>query len=91
MRVPVAAGSEAENALLSELRLNIEPGFTVLAIRRGGQYLYRPRGRARLRTGDELIASGPDEGRALLARRCGWRLVDPDGDGEMELEPVGAG
>ena len=91
VRVPVAAGSEAEHALLSELRLNIEPGFTVLAIRRGGQYLYRPRGRARLRTGDELIASGPDEGRELLALRCGWRLVDPDGDGEMELEPVGAG
>jgi len=91
IRVPVAEGSEAEQALLSELQLNIEPGFTVLAIRRGGQYIYRPRGRARLLAGDELIASGPDEGRELLARRCGWRLVDPDGDGEMELEPVGAG
>jgi len=91
VRVPVADGSEAEQALLSELQLNIEPGFTVLAIRRGGQYLYRPRGSARLLASDELIASGPDEGRELLARRCGWRLVDPDGDGEMELEPVAAG
>ncbi len=91
VRLPVAEGSEAEQAQLSDLQLNIEPGFTVLAIRRGGQYLYRPRGRARLLAGDELIASGPDEGRELLALRCGWRLVDPDGDGEMELEPVGAG
>jgi len=91
VRLPVALGSEAEQAQLSDLQLNIEPGFTVLAIRRGGQYLYRPRGRARLLAGDELIASGPDEGRELLALRCGWRLVDPDGDGEMELEPVGAG
>lgn len=91
VRVPVAPGSEADEATLSELRLNIEPGFTVLAIRRGGQYLYRPGGRTRLHAGDELIAGGPDEGRAPLARRCGWRLVDPDGDGEMELEPVGAG
>ncbi|MEZ5245195.1 MAG: TrkA C-terminal domain-containing protein [Acidimicrobiales bacterium] len=91
VRVPVAAGSEADQALLSQLRLNIESGFTVLAIRRGGQYLYRPGGRTRLLAGDELIASGPDEGRALLALRCGWRLVDPDGDGAMELEPVRAG
>jgi uncharacterized protein with PhoU and TrkA domain len=91
MRLPVAGGSEADQALLSELRLNIEPGFTVLAIRRGGQYLYRPRGRVRLIAGDELIASGPDEGREFLARRCGWRLVDSSGDGETELEPVGAG
>jgi len=90
LRLPVAEGSEADQALLSDLRLNIEPGFTVLAIRRGGQYLYRPRGRVRLRAGDELIARGPDEGRELLAARCGWRVVDPDGDGDMELEPLGA-
>ena len=90
IQVPVGAGSETDGRLLSELRLNIEPGFTVLAIRRGGQYVYRPSGRTRLVAGDELIASGPDEGRELLALRCGWRLIDPDGDGEMELEPVSA-
>ena len=91
VRMPVAEESEADQALLGDLQLNIEPGFTVLAIRRGGQYLYRPRGRTRLLSGDELIASGPDEGRELFALRCGWRLVDPEGDGEMELEPVNAG
>ncbi len=90
VRVPVAEGSPADGATLGELRLAIEPGFTVLAIRRGGQYLYRPRGRTRLLAGDELIASGPEEGRDNLAAVCGWRVVDfeGDGDGEMELEPV---
>ena len=90
VQVPVGAGSETDGRLLSELRLNIEPGFTVLAIRRGDHYVYRPSGRTRLVAGDELIASGPDEGRELLALRCGWRLIDPDADGEMELEPVSA-
>ena len=49
------------------------------------------RRRTRLLPDDELIASGPDEGREFLVMRCGWRLVDPDGDGERELEPVTAG
>lgn len=88
VRFPVGEGSRADGVTLGDLRLNIEPGFSVLAVRRGGQYIYRPRGRARLLAGDEIIASGPDEGRELLASLCGWRLVDPDGDGEMELEPV---
>ena len=88
IQLPVATGCDADGRSLSELQLNIEPGFTVLAIRRGGAYLYRPQGHTRLLAGDELIASGPDEGREILAGRCGWRLVDPGGDGEMELEPV---
>ena len=68
----VAAGSQADGSTLGELRLNIEPGFTVLAIRRGGQYRYRPRGLVSLAPGDALIASGPDEGRDRLAEICGW-------------------
>ena len=43
----------------------------MLTIRRGDQYVYRPSGRTRLDAGDELIASDPDEGRELLALRCG--------------------
>ena len=63
VQVPVGADSEADGRTLAELQLNIEPGFTVLAIRRGGGYRYRPGGRVRLLAGDEVIASGPDEGR----------------------------
>ncbi|MEM9519062.1 MAG: TrkA C-terminal domain-containing protein [Actinomycetota bacterium] len=88
IKVPVAAGSEADGHTLSDLRLNIEPGFNVLAIRRAGGYRYRPGGRVELLADDELIASGPEEGRALLAKRCGWRLIDPDDGGEVELEPL---
>lgn len=29
-----------------------------------------------LRAGDELLASGPDEGHPLLAIRLGWRLME---------------
>jgi uncharacterized protein with PhoU and TrkA domain len=89
VRFPVADGSEVSGASLAELELNIEPGFTVLAVRRGGRYLYRPRGHVRFLTGDEIIASGPEEGRSLLALRCGFRYEFDDRTGEVELEPIG--
>ena len=38
--------------------------------------------------GDELIASGPDEGHPHLAELCGWRLVEDDETGEQELRPL---
>ena len=85
MQLPVAAGSEMDGATLAQLQLAIEPGFTVMAIRRGGGYLYRPRGHVRLAAGDELIASGPEEGRAILAHRAGWVLQIDEDTGETEL------
>ncbi|MGD9798903.1 MAG: TrkA C-terminal domain-containing protein, partial [Acidimicrobiia bacterium] len=81
-------GSRVDGASLAELRLDIDPGFHVLAVRRGGRYLYRPRGTQRLVAGDELIASGPSEGESLLATLCGWVLVEDDETGEDRLEPV---
>ncbi len=83
MRVPVAPDSSAAGRSLRELQLDVVPGFTVLAVRRGGRYLYRPRGTAVLEEGDELIASGPDEGRSMLAERCGWRLETNEETGEL--------
>ena len=90
MRVPVADGSEAAGASLAELQLDIEPGFHVLAIQRGGRYVYRPRGHVRLIPGDEVIASGPDEGHPLLAARLGWHLTEDDDTGQHELAPLQA-
>lgn len=90
VRMPVADGATVDGAALGDLQLNIDPGFHVLAVRRGGRYLYRPRGAVRLQGGDELIASGPDEGRPMLAQLLGWRLVENDDDtGTFELEPLG--
>lgn len=89
VKLPVAGGARADGAALGDLRLNLEPGFSVLAVQRGGRYFYRPRGAVVLRAGDQLIASGPDEGRQILARILGWNLrIDPD-SGSMELTPVG--
>lgn len=90
VHLPVAPDSEIANETLSELRLNIDPGFTVLAIRRGGRYWYRPRGSVRLLAEDELIASGPDEGHERLAEMCGWRLVVEAGlqTSEESLQPI---
>jgi uncharacterized protein with PhoU and TrkA domain len=87
VRVPVAAGSMADGARLADLQLGVDPGFHILAIRRGGTYLYRPRGQVTLEPEDELIASGPDEGHPILAERCGWRLIE-DEEGNEQLEPL---
>jgi len=87
VRIPVAARSRADGASLGELQLNIEPGFTVLAVKRGGRYFYRPRGSVVLVVGDELIASGPDEGRELLAELLGWQLSHDPETGGYHLEP----
>jgi uncharacterized protein with PhoU and TrkA domain len=88
VRVPVGAGSPADGARLVDLQLDVDPGFHVLAVRRGGRYIYRPRGHVDLRAGDELIASGPDEGHPLLARRLGWRLEEDEDTGAERLEPI---
>jgi len=89
VKIPVDDGSRANGATLGELRLNLEPGFQVLAVQRGGRYFYRPRGGVVLRAGDQVIASGPDEGRALLARVLGYEIdIDPD-TGEVALTPSG--
>jgi uncharacterized protein with PhoU and TrkA domain len=87
VRVPVAAGSQADGASLSQLHLETETGFYLLAIRRDRQYLYRPRKDVVLMAGDELIATGPDEGHALLAELCGYRLIEDEETGDEELVP----
>ena len=90
VRVPVADGSPAAGATLDDLRLETETGFYLLAMKRGGRYFYRPRGETRLAAGDELIATGPDEGHGLLASLCGFRLVEDSETGEEALVPSGS-
>jgi uncharacterized protein with PhoU and TrkA domain len=84
-RVPVAAGSELEGRTLREAKLELGTGTYLLAIRRAGRYIYRPRGHVRLDAGDELIAIGPDEGRDRLAELAGFQVVEDDSTGEIEL------
>ncbi len=89
-RVPVAAGSAAAGARIGTLRLETETGFYLLAIRRGGRYLYRPRRDVVLLPEDQLIATGPDEGRPLLAELCGYGIAE-DEEGEDVLVPLATG
>ena len=88
VRVPVRAGSRGAGESLGSLRLDIEPGFHVLAMRRGGRYVYRPGSDAVLLVGDEVIASGPDEGHPMLAEILGWRLEEDEETGDQELVPL---
>src|SRR6185503_12958145 len=46
--VPIAEGSDLDGKTLRDANLEIETGFYLLAIRRAGRYLYRPRGQVRL-------------------------------------------
>ncbi len=85
VRVPVASGSQADGRSLAEMTLDVTPGYSVLAIKRGGGYRHRPTGRDRFVEGDEVIAHGPDEGRERFAELFGWRLEADEETGEHEL------
>jgi uncharacterized protein with PhoU and TrkA domain len=88
VRVPVDAGAATDGRRLGELNLETETGFYLLAIRRGGRYFYRPRRDVVVRAGDELIATGPPEGHALLAQLCGFVLIEDEETGQDELVPA---
>jgi uncharacterized protein with PhoU and TrkA domain len=88
VQYPIAAGSALDGAVVTGTQLGDDTGFHLLAIRRGGRYYYRPR-RMTLRPSDEVLATGPWEGRAELAQQCGFRLVEDDDTGAVELVPAG--
>ena len=43
LQVPVGPGSAADETSLGSLGLSVDPGYHVLAIRRGDSYVYNPR------------------------------------------------
>jgi uncharacterized protein with PhoU and TrkA domain len=87
-RVPVSPGSFLDGRTLADANLELQTGYYLLAIRRAGRYIYRPRGPVEILAGDELIASGPDEGRARLAELGGYRVLEDDATGEIALVRV---
>jgi uncharacterized protein with PhoU and TrkA domain len=81
----VAAGSRIDGKTLGQLKLHTETGMEVLAVQRAGRWVYRPRRTYGLRTGDRLLAIGPEEGAPRLRE---WSGDDrPEGD-EGWLEPA---
>ncbi|WP_419553956.1 potassium channel family protein [Candidatus Poriferisodalis sp.] len=89
VQVPVAPGSEADDSTLGSLGLPVDPGYHILAIRRAASYIYNPPRTVRLWVGDELIASGPEEGRDRLAAIFGYSMDIDEETGHVELTPVG--
>jgi uncharacterized protein with PhoU and TrkA domain len=87
----VAAGAPLDGLTLKAAELEIETGFYLLAIRRAGRYLYRPQAQVRIAADGQLIGIGPDEGQARLAQLCGYRILEDDDTGEIELVPVASG
>jgi uncharacterized protein with PhoU and TrkA domain len=85
VRVPVSARSFLDGRTLAAANLELETGYYLLAIRRAGRYLYRPRSDVEFQAGDELIASGPEEGRSRLAELGGYRVMEDDATGEIAL------
>jgi uncharacterized protein with PhoU and TrkA domain len=86
VQYPIAAASALDGVLLTGSQVGDDTGFHVLAVRRGGRYFYRPR-RFVLAANDEILAAGPWEGRTALAQQCGFRLVEDDDTGVVELVP----
>jgi len=87
VQYPIARGSALDGATVAGKQVGDDTGFHLLAIKRGGRYFYRPR-RITLQAGDEILAAGPWEGRGELAQQCGFRLVEDDDTGAVELVRV---
>jgi uncharacterized protein with PhoU and TrkA domain len=81
VQYPVAAGCPLDGAVVGGTQIGDDTGFHLLAIRRAGRWVYRPRGRITLVAGDEVLANGPRDGRVALAEQAGYELPR-DGEGE---------
>ena len=88
VQVPVAPGSTGDDATLGSLALAVDPGYHVLAVRRATEYIYNPGKTVALRAGDELLASGPEEGRQRLAALCGYSVAVDEETGMVDLTPA---
>ena len=66
----VSDGSAAAGRSLRALSLRTETGMDVLAIQRGGRWIYRPRGSTSLQSGDRILAVGPEDGASALEDLC---------------------
>src|SRR5439155_26699939 len=84
VQFPIAAGSALDGVDVAGTQIGDDTGFHLLAIRREGRYFYRSR-RITVAAGDEIFATVPGEGRAGLARQCGFRLVEDDDTGAVAL------
>ncbi|MDQ4005209.1 MAG: potassium channel protein [Actinomycetota bacterium] len=64
----VEPGSQADGTALKDLSPETEAGMFVLAVQRGRRWIYRPRPRFALESGDRVISIGPEDGIPELER-----------------------
>lgn len=69
----VSPGAPAAERTLRALSLRTETGMDVLAVQRGGRWIYRPRGDFTLAAGDRVITVGPEDGALEIERLCGMQ------------------
>lgn len=70
---------------LDDLRVRTDLGMEILAIQRGGRWLYRPRRNTVLLLDDRILAIGPEDGVSPLLMLLGDdEEFDPDDDREEE-------
>jgi uncharacterized protein with PhoU and TrkA domain len=67
----VTAEGEAAGRTFKDLKLWTRTGMEVLAVSRGGRWIYRPRVTRTVEAGDRLVVIGPEEGVALLRELTG--------------------
>ena len=67
-KTQVKRGSKMVNCNLGKLRLASETGIWVIAIRRGKEWIFGPDENTDIKTGDILIARGPEESEKGLLR-----------------------
>lgn len=67
----VAAGSRLDGTTLGAVDLEDETGVSVMAVRRGEEWLLPPSGETGLEAGDVLVGRGPERGIETLTRWLG--------------------
>lgn len=77
IRVEVREGSELAGKTLGEIKLQSITGMRVIAIRRGGGWIYDPERDSRIMAGDILIAKGLSVGVAPLCKMSGSSPAAP--------------
>lgn len=82
----VGDDAEVVGKRLGELEIHTRTGMEVLAVERGGRWVYRPKGTRRLEAGDRLLGVGPDEGPPRLRTLVGDDRPEHDEHGWTEPE-----
>ncbi len=67
-RINVSKNSNACNKTLGELKVELETGMRVIAIRRGDFWIYNPDSETEIKSADWLITRGTDEGNKELRK-----------------------